>query len=110
MNKKALAKRDEYREGVKSGAEEVDDYHDYNQKFSFFGFVDCVVGNVKYVMFSANGDIVAWDYFWTGAYEDPIAKEWLRMCTGVDVALDFGAYTGCYVMMVCMVNRYCNVY
>ncbi|PTW55732.1 FkbM family methyltransferase [Breoghania corrubedonensis] len=110
LNNNSVAKRNDYHQTVERGDEMPDAFQRYKHKFPYFGFVDCKAGDVEFVMFSANDDVVAWEYFWTGTYEDEIVTEWLRMCQGADVILDVGAYTGCMAMIACGVNPACDVY
>lgn len=62
-----------------------------------FGIYPCTAGGIEFVMFSANDDVVVWDYIWRGedGYETELVKTWIGWCRErPGPVLDIGGYTG----------------
>lgn len=68
-------------------------------KFGFYGFVVCECNGIEFIMFHLNDDVIAWQYFWLGAYESKLMNEFSSYLDNTDLFLDVGAYTGCYSLV-----------
>jgi len=68
-------------------------------KHGFYGFVVCECNDVEFVMFHLNDDVVAWQFFWLGAYESKLMNEFYSYLDNTDLFLDVGAYTGCFSLV-----------
>lgn len=110
INRQSLEKRQSYQDSVRKNEQKADAFQRYKHSFPFYGFVDCRAEEAEFVMFSANDDVVAWEFFWTGAYEEEVVRQWSHMCRGADIVLDVGCYTGCMAMIACGVEPSCEVY
>lgn len=45
-------------------------------------------------MFHMNDDVLIWEYFWLGEYEQKLTAEFFTLLESTDRFLDVGAYTG----------------
>ncbi|WP_280940487.1 FkbM family methyltransferase [Aurantimonas sp. 22II-16-19i] len=63
-------------------------------------------------MFSANDDVVAWQFFWGGrdSYESEIIAKWAEWAKSAQSVLDIGAYTGLMSIIAAMVNPDCEIH
>lgn len=88
------------------------DFHYQKNNFPYFGFVDVVVGDTDFVMFSANDDLVAMTFFWYGpdAYEPTSMRLWRERATSSRTILDIGAFSGVYALVAAYTNPGCAVH
>ncbi|SFJ70884.1 FkbM family methyltransferase [Jannaschia pohangensis] len=103
-NRIALDRRDAFRrETFDTARDLIAAVDQLKHSHPYMGNVVCPVGDHEYHMFSVNDDVVAWLFFWTGAYEKALMDLWDRLTKDVGqhggVALDIGAYSGLYAMV-----------
>lgn len=110
LNRNAASERDAFRAAVARGSCESEDHHKLKHRFPFYGHVPCRAGPVDFLMYSANDDVVAWEYFWTGGYEEPVVAAWLEMTRSAKQVLDVGAYSGCMSIVAALNNPSCHVH
>jgi FkbM family methyltransferase len=87
-------------------------FHYQKNHFPYFGFVDVVVGDTDFVMFSANDDLVAMTFFWYGpdAYEPASMRLWRERAASARTILDIGAFSGVYALVAAGTNPDCTVH
>lgn len=101
-NRLALERQKAFRAERLPPAERRAAHNKLKHQFPFHGFVGCPVGPLTPIMFSANDDVVAWNYFWMGDYEKDILDLWYEVTSKTKVALDIGAYTGLFSLVAAM--------
>lgn len=84
----------------------LESFHRYKNRYPFFGYIDAVVGNARFVMFSANDDLVAMHYYWFGpdSFEPKSLALWSERARHADVVLDIGAFSGVYSLLTAAIN------
>lgn len=112
-NDLALSKVQEYRSGVtreKFGLIDAE-FHRYKNKYTYMGFVDAEIFGSKFVMFSANDDLVAMTFFWHGpsAYEPMSMQLWKTAAQESQVVMDVGSFSGVYSLLAATANPRCDV-
>ena len=110
LNNTAMAKRDAMKRDNLLESDQSASFQQIKHTIPYYGFVECSVSDQTFLMFSANDDVVAWEYFWLGCYEEPVVNEWVRLTCNADLVLDIGAYTGCMSLIACLVCSNCDVY
>ncbi|ESR23336.1 FkbM family methyltransferase [Lutibaculum baratangense] len=105
-NRKALARRDAFRDELRQGQAGHGGFQKLKHEFPYVGFVECRAEDIDFLMFHANDDVVAWEYFWLGddAYERPIIAQWLTWAREAKSVLDIGAYTGLMSILAGLAN------
>ena len=103
INEKSLERIKEFRD--KNGS--FEEFSRLKHEFPFHGFVECMAGNIDFLMFSANDDVVAWEYLWFGPdyYENEIVKTWLEWCESPGIIYDIGSYTGLMSILAAKCNK-----
>ncbi|MCB8836482.1 FkbM family methyltransferase [Aurantimonas sp. VKM B-3413] len=111
-NRKALERRDAYRQERAAGAGGGADFQKLKHEFPYVGFVDCRAEDIAFLMFHANDDVVAWEYFWLGddAYERPIVSQWIAWAREATTVLDIGSYTGLMSILAGLANPDCTIH
>lgn len=110
INENTIARRNEFQKNVSTGAEATESYQLHKHKFPYYGFVPFQFGELDFVLFSANDDVVCWEYFWLGSYESEVVDTWLRMTRHAETVLDIGAYTGLMSIIANLNNSSCSVH
>jgi len=87
-------------------------FHYQKNHFPYFGFIDATVGEARFVMFSANDDLVAMTFFWFGAdsYEPMSMQLWHESAKKAQTVLDVGSFSGVYSLTAATCNPNCQVY
>ncbi len=109
----ALSKIQEFREKSKETFGQFTQlFHEYKNKFPYYGFIPIVIQDIEFVMFSGNDDLSAMAYFWYGpsSYERKSMALWLEMVKEADIIYDIGAYTGLYSLSASVKNPSAKVY
>ncbi|MEM8624325.1 MAG: FkbM family methyltransferase [Pseudomonadota bacterium] len=101
-NSAAELARAAFREGRAEREEGVIDarFHQHKNANPFFGFVEVEIAGTRFVMFSANDDLVAMSFFWHGAeaWEPASLQIWQDWARDADRVLDVGAFSGVYAL------------
>lgn len=113
-NAASLAKVAEFRElAADRPYGKIDDlFHKFKNHHPYFGFIDVVVGDARFVMFSGNDDLIAMTYHWYGpsSFERKSLALWLERAAKAKTILDIGAFTGVYALSAATANPGCRVY
>jgi FkbM family methyltransferase len=75
--------------------------------FPYHGFVEIdLPGCPLFLMFCANDDVVALEWFWTGRFEPASLSLWCELAAKAPpVILDIGAYTGIYGLSAAILSK-----
>ena len=111
-NQRALERRDLYRRELVEGKTPEGSWRKLKLEYPFIGFIDCQVEDIPFTMFSADDDVVAWNYFWAGpdSYEAEIITQWLTWAREAENILDIGAYTGMMSIIAAFANPRCKIH
>lgn len=104
LNRDTEARASEYRKAVEAGVIDPEAYQTAKHEFPYFGFMECAVAEHRFVIFTANDDVVGWEFLWTGTYESRVTEAWLEIARNAEIVLDVGAYTGVMSIVACLAN------
>lgn len=112
VNQQAIERRDRFRADVAAGIVEPGGFQKLKHEFPYMGQVECSAGDLDFLLFHCNDDVVAWEYFWRGrdAYEPEIIATWIEWARQSNAVLDIGAYTGLMSILAMLANPKCHVH
>jgi FkbM family methyltransferase len=105
-NRRAQARAAQFRADLAVGQARANDVAQLKQQFPFHGLLPCHAAGYDFVMFTANDDVVAWEYFWRGpdGYEADSLTLWAGWCRSPGVVLDIGGYSGVMAIIAARAN------
>lgn len=82
------------------------DFHEARREYPYFGYIDVLVDDVGFVMYSNNDDIVAQSYFWYGpnGYEPFSVRLFKEMARNSTYIFDIGSFTGLFSLSAAVAN------
>lgn len=89
-----------------------ENFHHHKNHFPYYGFVEIVIGEQEFIMFSANDDLVAMTFFWYGAdsYEPMSMQLWRERAGSASSILDIGAFSGVYSLCAAAASPNSRIY
>lgn len=114
QNRLAREKATEFRRALPADRAGLIDQHFHHHKnhFPYYGYVEIAIGECRFLMFSANDDLVAMTYFWFGPdmYEPMSLNLWRERAQFARTVLDVGAFSGVYSLCAAAANPICAIH
>lgn len=87
-------------------------FHYHKNHFPYFGYIEAETGGKRFLMFSANDDLVAMTFFWFGPdmFEPMSLRLWQERVPASETILDVGAFSGVYSLCAAHNNPGCHIY
>lgn len=114
QNRLALDKAVAFRRELPPGKLGIIDqnFHYHKNHFPYYGYIDIAIGDSRFVMFSANDDLVAMTYLWFGpdTYEPMSMRLWQERVRSARTVLDVGSFSGVYSLCAATSNPSCSIH